>query len=147
MRRSTTVLLVAGLAFIGLALLTSQRVPDWVSDAAIWASAQAVEPADVRVLINLGVVAQKRGDAHQARVLYARALTIAERQTTWQGPDRRGAAIALMNIATLDGGDGAWSLVRERVEDAHRWDATVHQPELEAELFRRGLQEYTVEAQ
>ena len=62
---------------VGLALLTRTQARVWTSEFALWDQARSVSPTKPRVLLNLAVTLEQRGDREAAWALYPQVITAA----------------------------------------------------------------------
>lgn len=123
---------VAGLALLGLAWLTAQRVPVWQSDLALWSAATTTDQPSARAWINLGIAHQSAGKLDLAAGDYQRALGVAE--TTH---DTQGTAIAYLNLATIAGDRGQWQAAQVLLNQARAAQPNLHHAALERDLAAR----------
>ncbi len=62
---------------VGLALLTRTQARVWTSEFALWDQARTVSPTKPRVLLNLAVMLERRGDLEAAWALYPQVIVAA----------------------------------------------------------------------
>lgn len=86
------------------ALLTAGRASLWTSPEGLWLEAHRRAPARMRPVVNLGVLADERGDRRRARAWF---------ELAGRSDDREGRLLGKVNLLLLDYEDG-------RVAEARR---------------------------
>lgn len=101
MRHGYLVLKVVIAAWLALSLvLTASRAGLWRDEQRLWLEAHAQSPAKLRPLVNLGALAQDRGDLEQARLWYEQVVATAPARPLSER--REGLLVARLNVILLE---------------------------------------------
>jgi len=97
-----------------LAALTAWRTPIWRDEVALWTESAARAPDKPRSAVNLGVLAQQRGDRQEARRQYLIAEALVERGTRRCREREDTWVYTTFNLATLDLIEGRYTDASQR---------------------------------